>query len=139
MNDPESVEETRRWLRFAHEDLTVAQRILADPSTAPRLACLLAQQAAEKAIKAALVFLQKEFPYCHDLMELRALLPADWDIKTGYEYLGDLSVWILEGRYPGDWAEATEAQAKLAVEQAGTVVDSITQDLRARGLTLEAE
>jgi HEPN domain-containing protein len=62
MSSPDVAQEARRWFRFATEDLIGAQRQLADPETAPRLACVLAQQAAEKALKAALVFLQDDFP-----------------------------------------------------------------------------
>jgi HEPN domain-containing protein len=53
---PEEVEaEGRRWLRFATEDLDLAERDLEDARTVPRGACLHAQQAAEKSIKAALI------------------------------------------------------------------------------------
>src|SRR6266508_1528462 len=104
MSGPEPVqpevvyEETRRWLRFAQEDLNGARSMLADSSAPPRLACVLAQQAAEKAIKAGLIFLQREFPYRHDLVVLRDLLPPDWEIATGYEYLDSLSAWVIQGR-----------------------------------------
>jgi HEPN domain-containing protein len=83
MSELESAREARRWLRFATEDLTGAVRVVADPTVAPRLACVLAQQAAEKALKAALIFLQIDYPRRHDLSELRELIPAGWDIKTG--------------------------------------------------------
>lgn len=139
MSDPEPTQEARRWLRFATEDLIGAQGMIADHSMAPCLACTLAQQAAEKAIKAALIFLQIDFPYRHDLETLRGLLPAGWDIKTGHEYIGDLTDWIVEGRYPGDWPEATEEEARDAVQQAGAVVQSIATDLRLRGLGVDPE
>ena len=41
---------------------------------APRHACWLSQQAAEKALKAALVLERVEFPFTHDLDALRNLL-----------------------------------------------------------------
>ena len=41
MNDPELVEEARRWLRFAMEDLDVAQRLLAADGLPTRHACSL--------------------------------------------------------------------------------------------------
>jgi HEPN domain-containing protein len=50
MNDPELVDEARRWIRFATEDIDVAQRLLAVDESSPRHACFLAQQAAEKAL-----------------------------------------------------------------------------------------
>ena len=56
MNDPDPVvHEALRWLRFSEEDLDVALRLITGPPSAPRHACWLSQQAAEKALKAALV------------------------------------------------------------------------------------
>ena len=62
MSGPERLDETRRWLRFAEEDLRAAEALLAQEDI-PRQACFHAQQAAEKAIKSIFVFLQTEFPY----------------------------------------------------------------------------
>jgi HEPN domain-containing protein len=73
MSDPELLAEVGRWLRYAREDLLAAE-VFVEQEMA-RQACFHAQQAAEKAIKTALVFLQIEFPYRHDLDLLRNLLP----------------------------------------------------------------
>ena len=55
MNDSDPVvHEALRWLRFSEEDLDVALRLITGPPSAPRHACWLSQQAAEKALKAAL-------------------------------------------------------------------------------------
>ena len=76
MNDPDIVvQEALRWLRFSAEDLDVAQRLLADRSSAPRFVCWLSQQSAEKALKAALELEAIDYPYTHDLNALRNLLP----------------------------------------------------------------
>lgn len=48
-------EDALQWLRYAGEDLEQARRILEQEGFAPRRAAWLAQQAAEKALKAALV------------------------------------------------------------------------------------
>ena len=79
MSAPSPVEEQAlTWLRFSEEDLQVASRLMTGASTAPRHACWLSQQAAEKALKAALVLEQIDFPFTHDLDALRNLLPASW-------------------------------------------------------------
>ena len=63
MNDPDPVvHEALRWLRFSEEDLDVALRLLSGIPTAPRHACWLSQQAAEKALKAALVLEEVDSP-----------------------------------------------------------------------------
>ena len=57
MNEAEHLVETRRWLRYAREDLEGAEALLAQRVIIPRHICSLSQQAAEKAIKAILVLL----------------------------------------------------------------------------------
>lgn len=47
--------EAQRWLGWAREDLTLAEHIAADPDVVRRGACMWAQQAAEKALKAMLI------------------------------------------------------------------------------------
>ena len=49
---PEAVREARRWLRYAREDLDTALALVGSETAPPRHAAWLAQQAAEKAIKA---------------------------------------------------------------------------------------
>ena len=62
MNETEHYLEIRRWLQYAEEDLWAAERMLHQEDALPRHICWLAQQAAEKTLKAALVFVQVEFP-----------------------------------------------------------------------------
>ena len=72
MNAPEST----RWLAYGRTDLDAAQSLLRDPDHYPRQVCFLAQQAAEKALKAVLVLLEIEFPFTHDLDRLREMVPT---------------------------------------------------------------
>ncbi|MGF1472328.1 MAG: HEPN domain-containing protein [Rubrobacteraceae bacterium] len=133
MSESERLRETGRWLRFAHDDLRGAEALLEREDVPPRLSCFIAQQAAEKAIKAALIFLQIEFPFRHDLDLLRTLLPDGWTLKETPESLGSLSAWAVRGRYPGDLPDATEEQAEAAIQQAREVYETILKDLEAHG------
>lgn len=65
------------WLRYAERDLDQANK-----GVAPYLVCWLAEQAAEKAIKAGLVLEGVGFPRSHNLNELRDLLPPGWSIAN---------------------------------------------------------
>ncbi len=60
MSDPELLREVARWVRYARDDLKVAELIL-EHGQVPRAACFNAQQCAEKAMKASLIFLQIPF------------------------------------------------------------------------------
>ena len=129
MNATDRFAETTRWLRYAEEDLMTAETLLRQPQVVPRHACWFAQQAAEKALKAVLVFLQIDFPRTHDLDALRNLLPDDWQLKEALPDLASLTEWAVEARYPGNWPEATSAEADAAVEQARIVWESISTEL----------
>jgi len=104
----------------------------------PRYLCWLAQQAAEKALKAALIYLRVEFARRHDLDVLCNLLPDDWKLKANRPDLAELTEWAVEARYPGDWPEATPAEAAHAIDVAAIVVESVQADLERLGFRMEA-
>ena len=88
--DP-AVHEALRWLRFSGEDLNVAGHLIRGDLPAPRHACWLCQQAAEKALKAALVHEAIDFPRTHDLDALRNMLPDSWTISNTHNDLAGLT------------------------------------------------
>jgi len=140
MNDAELVvQEAKRWLQFSAEDLDVAQRLLADRSSAPRHVCWFSQQAAEKALKAALVLEEIDFPYTHDLNVLRNLLPDSWILLADPSELADLTEWAVGARYPGEWAAATESDAIRAESEAPTGPDAAAAEFRRRGLHADGD
>ena len=47
--------------------------------------------------------------------------------------LAELTVWAAESRYPGEWHEAAESDAKRALAEARSVYDSIATEFRRRG------
>lgn len=125
-------DEAKRWLRYAREDLQTAESMAGRDDAYPRHACWLAQQAAGKALKSALILSQVDFPFSHDLDRLRDLLPDGWRVKKECPDLAELTEWAVQARYPGDMPEAVEADARTATEQAGKVVEAVAADLKAR-------
>ena len=73
--DEEVVQEALNWLRFAEEDLNMARQIMIMDAPAPRYVCWLRQQAAEKALKAALVYEGIGALRTHDLNGLQSRPP----------------------------------------------------------------
>jgi HEPN domain-containing protein len=69
---PETVrhEETAEWLRVAAADLRLAEVAVELDPPITGLALYHAQQVAEKALKAYLVFRGQVFPFTHNLSEL---------------------------------------------------------------------
>jgi|SRR5215211_5930609 len=138
MSDPERSGEVSSWLRFAEEDLEVAEVII-EQEQAPRAACFHAQQCAEKAIKASLIFLGVPFRKVHDLELLSQELPDDWTLSKDPERLSELTVWAVEPRYPGDFPEASEDDAKTAVDQAREILETTLEDLEKHGYDKDEE
>jgi HEPN domain-containing protein len=137
MNEHDHLEETRRWSRYAQEDLLAAEAMLERVGVLPRHVCWLSQQAAEKAIKTVLVFLQIDFPRTHDLDALCNLMPDGWQLKADHPDLASLTEWAVEARYPGDWPEAVEADARSAARQARAIWQSACRDLAEHGFSIE--
>jgi HEPN domain-containing protein len=136
MSEAEHTAEVRRWLRYAQEDLIAAESLIVLQTIASRHVCWLAQQAVEKALKSVLVFLQIDFPRRHDLDALRNLIPVGWPLKEEHPDLADLTEWAIEARYPGDWPNATEEDARSAMQQARAVGQSGCRDLASHGFTI---
>jgi HEPN domain-containing protein len=138
--DPPAARDTevRNWMRFAREELRAAEAAARDPEFVPRLARYLAEQAAEKALKAVLVYLDIDPPWIHDLDRLRTLIPdpAAWSITEASLDLAPLTVWATEARYPGEGPEADEADVAVATATARKVVDSVLVDLQRHGFAL---
>jgi HEPN domain-containing protein/predicted nucleotidyltransferase len=129
--------ETNRWLRQARADLRTAEVSFEREDLDPDPACYLAQQAAEKALKAVLVFLQNDYPFTHDLDRVRDHIPDGWRVKEDFLNLKALSVWSYRARYPGKWHDPTREDAQEATEWARAIYETVLRDLAERGFTPE--
>ncbi|MBI4470740.1 MAG: HEPN domain-containing protein [Acidobacteria bacterium] len=137
MSDPELLREVARWLRFASEDLHAAETLSREKEFIPRHVCWLAQQAAEKALKGALVSQRIEFPFRHDLDVLRNLLPDGWEVRRKHPDLAELTEWAIEARYPGDWPDPTAEDAQKACLEAQAVYECVITDLQRHGIHID--
>ena len=73
-----------------------------------------------------------EVPHIHDLNAVRNRLSDSWSVRREHPDLAELTVWAAESRYPGDWKEATVADADRAVSQAQGVCNSIAVEFERR-------
>ena len=137
MSPPERFahDDPREWMNRARSNLARAR--LRVPEAYLEDLCFDAQQAAEKAIKAALVLDGVEFPYVHDLRRLRNLLSNDWPREPSNVVLQRLTEWGAESRYPGDWPEIAGADSTAAAASARAVYDTITSEFARRGVAAE--
>jgi len=123
------------WYSHALGDLAMARSMLG-PGLPARGAASHAQQAAEKAIKAALIAEGLAAPHTHDLDSIRNQLPAGWRVKRTHPDLAALSDYAVDTRYPDNVVPVTKLQASNAVRQAASVVTAIAGDLERRGIAV---
>lgn len=111
------------WVEHAKSDLRMAQLAAKDKFVLPEQSCFHAQQAAEKAIKAALLLRGIGFPLTHDIEELLELAEnggiALPDVIKDASFLTPFAV---ETRYPGTWHEVTEEDLTAALKMAKTTL-----------------
>ena len=117
--DAESPPET--WLRYAVTDLALMQAVI-DTSGPSGEICFHAQQATEKALKALVESQQIKVPYTHHLVVLYELAPAPPRPVVNMELLDRLTELEAQSRYPGEWPDPTDEEARWASELANTVV-----------------
>jgi HEPN domain-containing protein len=127
-----SIDEVKRWLDFSESDLIAAKTLLNATSNHSRQVCYLSQQAAEKALKAVLIYTQTVFPFTHDLDRLRECIPNGWRIKIAYPNLYSLTIWAVESRYPGDMPEITTTDAQDSILMAEGIFQLINEEFKER-------
>src|ERR1700736_839268 len=125
---PEESEEAVRLLRAARSDLRAAKVLAADVGQANDVVGFHAQQAVEKAMKAALVAAGMEIPYTHDLRFLLDIVAEHLTTTPDSVSQADwLTPWAVAARYGGADAaldrEAAIRAADDAVAWATTIVD----------------
>lgn len=128
-------EKAVRWLSMACGDLATAEAAQADWRVPARNVAFHAQQAVEKALKAALVLEGKAAPKMHDLDQLRDRLPAGWRVRKTHRDLARLSQYAVEARYPDDVPPITKLQSSASFRQARTIYRNICADFESRGGT----
>jgi len=109
------------WLRHARSDLELArvgrsERILLEGL------CFHAQQAAEKALKAALVAMGLRFPKTHSIRALLDLFPPALAPPPEVEQAARLSDYAVWSRYPGSQEPVGEDEYLEALRLAAAVV-----------------
>ena len=133
---PESVEEGRRWLEQARHDLRWADDLARRGGY--HIACFLAQQVAEKALKALLYARGAETVLGHSVQRLGADAAAyDSSIADAARRWAILDGYYIPTRYPNGLPESipalvfTEEAAQDAVDLAREVVEAVSRRFEA--------
>jgi HEPN domain-containing protein len=131
MKPPEVVKEefTREWIRKAESDFKTAAHLLKSSPDLAEGTSFHSQQAAEKYLKAFLVWHQIEFPKTHDI-EALLQLAGKMDDKIP-EILREaiiLTPYGVDYRYPGEYPEVSRSDAERALRLA----DHVRAEVRSR-------
>lgn len=125
------VSKYKGWMRLADEDLYVA--LLALKSSEPRIhpALFHAQQCAEHALKAFLVFKEVMPPKSHDTQHLVDLCSAfDEGFRDFSSAAAELDPYFIKGRYPtADKFEPDIMLAKNAIHKAEIIFAFVEQKI----------
>ena len=103
----------------------MADVLSADAEVPRRIVCFHARQAAEKALKAALVAGEIPFRKTHDVVVLAGLTPAELAQSLDELDVAVLQPWSVDGRYPGDLPDATTEQTSIVVAAAAAVLTCV--------------
>ncbi len=129
-NDPALVAETKMWLRKAATDLRTAEHDLL--ATPPLFEDVLfhCQQAAEKSLKAFLVWHSCPFRKTHSLEEVgQQCVQINADLQTLVDSAVPLTQYAWEYRYPNDPEEPTRNEVDQALLLAHRIVDTVLAHL----------
>ena len=113
------------WIRYARMDYDAAMHLRSFHPMPIEIICYHCQQAAEKALKAVLIYHGKEVPYIHDTIRL-------WELATPLEpRLSPLELpssrltdFATLTRYPNK-LELSERDMKEALDDARAIVEAI--------------
>jgi len=113
----------QKWLAHAESDLNLARLARGRAEVLPEQVCFHAQQAAEKALKAVLLFKRIEFPLVHDIEALVELLKNSGAVfPPEVNEASSLTPYAVEVRYPGHLEEITSPDAGEAIRLAEAVL-----------------
>ena len=122
------MQEHEGWLKIVEDDLKSARRL--SEFEVFSTAVYHCQQAAEKALKAYLVFKKQEVVKVHDLVKLVMLCcRLDKDFDRLYDGAEWLNPFVTRFRYPTEFEIPDYEDTKVAVDKAQRIVDFVIKKI----------
>jgi HEPN domain-containing protein len=116
------------WLQRAKSNLKIARMGKREGVFLEDL-CFEAQQAAEKALKALLIYRGADYPRTHSFALLLTHLAPLQDIPDAIQEVIALSDYAVQIRYPGDYHPVSEEEYQDAVALATQVLNWVADQL----------
>lgn len=123
--------EAAEWLAIARGDLSGARRLAVPDALELGIAAYLAQQCAEKSLKAYLVFREQRVDKTHDLTRLVVLCEK---LDAGFARFRDaaarLTPYAVRYRYPGPFMPSI-VEVHVALTDAAALLDWVSREVEA--------
>jgi HEPN domain-containing protein len=116
-----TTEEFDIWLQRAESNLHIA-RVGREEGVFLEDLCFEAQQAAEKALKALLIYLSGEYPRVHAFTLLLGRLGQYMVVPESIREVVELSDYAVQMRYPGAYYPVSEEEYERALKLAERVL-----------------
>jgi HEPN domain-containing protein len=130
--DPVLIEDTRKWLLKAVEDLEISSVLIGQELPLVAGAAFHAQQAAEKILKGFLTWHDEPFKKNHDLSEIgQVCKQIDNSFGTAIDRVSSITPWAIESRYPGDWQLPSPARIIEAINDVRELLREVLSRLPA--------
>lgn len=124
--------EHERWLEIVKEDLAAAKLLLKGELFSS--VAYHSQQAAEKALKAYIVFKNRPIIKTHDLIKLLELcITIDRDFQKKFDAANYVNPFSTKFRYPDEFSIPDLQEAKLAIKHAQSIVMFVIKKISASG------
>lgn len=123
------MQEITKWLNRAEGNLERARTGKINEKTYYEDLCFDCQQAAEKSLKALLLFLEMEFPWTHSISQLNKLISIHYSLDSQLRQAESLSLYAGQTRYPGDYEPLTDEDYKEALALAEYVYSWVQQKI----------
>lgn len=124
------MQEHEKWLKIAQEDLLAAKGLLTlELFSSVTYHC---QQAAEKSLKAYLVFKKHVAVKTHDLIKLLELcMSFDQEFKKKFDASDYVNPFSTKFRYPTEFDIPDIAEAELAIKHAQSIMAFVVKKITA--------
>ncbi len=123
-----TVKEFEDWLQRAESNLEIARRARGEKVLLEDL-CFEAQQAAEKALKALLIYLSGDYPMVHAFTLILERLEQHVTVPEPIREVVELSDYAVQMRYPGDYYPVSEDEYERALELAARVLQWVRSQI----------
>ena len=120
------------WLLRAKSNLALAKIVVSDEICREDL-CFQAQQAAEKAIKAFLLFHDVEAPKIHNMVTLLGEVAKYSELPQELKDVVILNDYAVQTRYPGEYTPVSEQEYHDAVKVSEYCVKWVENKIKKMG------